>query len=118
MALSRDTAGKSYTCSNASCKKVFDKPIKVLNIQKAQEPYSACPFCLTPIINQDIILKEQKSEKPAKKEAEFVSSEKPKSCTHYLGYLSGQSRKSDFPDECLVCSVITKCMFAEPKTSN
>jgi hypothetical protein len=118
MTLSRDAAGKSYTCSNASCKKVFDKPIKVVNMQKVQEPYIACPFCLTPIIGQDLIIKEQKSEKTAKKEADFVSSEKPKSCPHYLGYLSGQSRKNDFPDECLVCSVITKCMSAEPKTSN
>jgi hypothetical protein len=116
MALSKDEdAGKSVTCSNVSCKKIFNKPIKVLNLQKPKEPYGACPFCLTPINPKVEISKEKKPEKPAEKPKATIISEKPQSCLHHLGYLSEQSRRNSFPDECLVCSVIVKCMFAEPK---
>jgi hypothetical protein len=121
MALSKnESAGKSYTCNNASCKKMFDKPIKVLNLQKPKEPYNACPFCFTSIIPEaPAVSAAEKIEKPAKKqETQQNLSEKPQSCTHHLGYLSEQSHRNGFPDECLVCKVIVKCMFAESKNSS
>lgn len=40
----------TFTCPNLSCGKVFDKPLKALNLQQsANVPYDACPYCLTEI---------------------------------------------------------------------
>jgi hypothetical protein len=114
--LSKDAPVKSYTCNNASCKKVFDKPIKLLDMQKTQEPYSACPFCLTPISSEDNVLKVEKIENPDQKGMQPDSSEKPQDCPYHFGYLSEQSSKKGYPDPCLVCSMLMKCMSAKSKT--
>jgi hypothetical protein len=115
MAIKNEVAGTIYTCNNISCKKVFNKPIKVLNLQNPKAPFMACPFCFTSIINEPPV-KAAKIESPTKKQdVENIAEEKPPSCPHHFGYLSEQQRKNDYPDQCLVCKVIVKCMFTEQK---
>jgi hypothetical protein len=87
-------------------------------MQKRQEPYDACPFCLTPLIPEVTLVKVEKTEKPIKKEVPPDSFDKPQVCPYHFGYLSEQPRKSGFPDECLVCSMLMKCMSAESKASS
>ena len=121
---------------------MFTKPLGALNLQQdSEEPYDACPYCLTEIILEDessvtydepeetlepeeILEPEETSEsEEAETEVEEVvdveeqveTPEAPSECAHYLGYLSEKSSKEQIPDECMMCKDIVTCMLKKMK---
>ena len=106
------------TCTNPSCGKAFDKPLKTINLQEdSAEPYSACTYCLMKIFEPEPI-PEKMSERKEKPEAESSikektskNKEKPSGCNYHLGYLSEREQKGQIPDECIVCKNIVDCML-------
>jgi hypothetical protein len=126
--------GSMFTCPNASCGKVFSKPLKALNLQQDPEgPFDACPYCLTEINVEDMpavtpdeteTVEEEEAEAepkavvekttpPAEKHVEVP--EAPSGCLHHIGYLSERSSKEQIPDECMMCKDIVKCMLKKMK---
>jgi hypothetical protein len=111
---------RTYNCPNPSCKKTFEKPLKTLNLQQAlAEPYYACPYCLTEIIEEEIEIenKPEKAqvEKSFTKERPIKNKEKPISCQHHFGYLGERENREQFPDECMICTQIVDCMLAKTR---
>jgi hypothetical protein len=107
-----------------------------LNLQQdAEEPYDACPYCLTeikleeeapPTFEEPEIQEPEETEKlPEEAEAEVEetpsveepvkTAEAPSDCLHYLGYLSEKSSKEQIPDECMMCKDIVTCMLKKMK---
>jgi hypothetical protein len=109
----------SLTCPNNACGRVFDKPLKAINLQKSsKEPYNACPYCLTEVT----LTKNKSIEEPAEEATTKnpLSEEKPSqdqpqlaSCPHYFGYMYEKEHKKQMPDECLLCPQIMPCMAKE-----
>ena len=110
---------ESLTCPNNACGKVFDKPLKAINLQKSsKEPYNACPYCLTEIaITKNEIIDEPTEEAAIKSplSEEKLSQDQPQlpSCPHYFGYMNEKEHKKQMPDECLLCPQIMPCMAKE-----
>ncbi|MGZ4850388.1 MAG: hypothetical protein ACXV2C_03300 [Candidatus Bathyarchaeia archaeon] len=102
---------RTFTCSNPSCKKTFNVPLKTLNLnQDSAEPFDACPYCLTRIEGNNepektIAKSTLHKEKPAQKK------EKPIDCHYHFGYLSEREQKEQIPDDCIVCKDILDCML-------
>jgi len=101
-----------------------------LNLQQDnEEPYYACPYCLTEIVLDDepsvtcdepeetFEPEETKTEveetEPVKEHVEIP--EAPSECHHYLGYLSEKSSKEQIPDKCMTCKDIVTCMLKKMK---
>jgi hypothetical protein len=119
----------TFTCPNASCGKVFTKPLRALNLQQdTEEPYDACPYCLTEIkLDEESTVAcdepepfepeetetEVEMQKPIEEQVE--TPEKPSECLHHLGYLSERSSKEQIPDECMMCKDIVACMLKKMK---
>lgn len=108
---------KTYTCLNRSCGKVFNTPIKTLNLQEnPSEPYLACPFCLTKVeapgdAKQEIHIEAPPASKPLEEKYKSLKGdEKPASCAYHLGYLSERGQK-EIPEGCLLCRDIVSCML-------
>ena len=100
----------NFTCPNASCRKVFTKPLKALNLHLGSEGfYDACPYCLTEITEED-----EKTEEPSLEER-IESLEKPSSCPYHIGYLCERPAKDKIPDDCIVCKDIVQCMLKNMK---
>ncbi len=102
----------SYQCMNSACKRVFDKPLRALNLRcKNRQPYEACPFCLSPIalpvvetaIETANIMEDKPTVPP-------VSTDKSPGCSRHFKYLSERSQKDGIPDECLTCKAVIECM--------
>ena len=103
-----------------------------MNLQQdTEEPYDACPYCLTEITVEEeptINYEEPETMEPETFEAEEALvetepleektsvSEAPSECAHYLGYLSEKSSKDQIPDECMMCKDIVTCMLKKMKT--
>ena len=88
----------SFTCPNISCGKIFTKPLPAVNLQLGPDAlYNACPFCLTKMSPNDITA--------------AVPPEESRSCQHHLGYLCEREKKTDVPDECMICKDIVACML-------
>ena len=103
----------SITCPNNACGRVFDKPLKAINLQKSsKDPYNACPYCLTEII----IAKIEKENPPENTEAIIPNEEpiqkesKAPCCKYHRGYLSEKEHKQQIPEECMVCAELIDCM--------
>ncbi len=99
-----------FTCPNSSCGKVFEKPLKAVNIQLSNgSAYDCCPYCLTEIPKKEEIEPEE--------EIEVVQAEKepapepPSSCPFHMGYLSERTSKEAIPDKCMLCKDIVTCML-------
>jgi hypothetical protein len=124
--------GSMFTCPNASCGKVFSKPLKALNLQQDPDgPFDACPYCLTEINVEDTpavapdepeTFEEEETEAeieveetapPAEENVDIT--EAPSECRHHIGYLSEKSSKEQIPDECMMCKDIVKCMLKKMK---
>ena len=126
--------GSVFTCPNASCGKVFSKPLKALNLQQDPDgPFDACPYCLTEInvddtsavtpeepetfeeeeVEAEPEFEVEETAPPAEKHVEI--SEAPSECLHHIGYLSERSSKEQIPDECMMCKDIVKCMLKKMK---
>jgi len=104
---------RMVTCTNGACKKTFVTPLQALNLQQEpEEPYAACPYCLTRIDEIDSKCN-NKTEKLSQKaiEKEEKPKLKPVSCKYHLGYLSEREQKEQIPDECIVCKYIVDCML-------
>ena len=107
-----------------------------MNLQQdSEEPYDACPYCLTKIILEDEssvaydepeeILEPEEAEAPEEAETEVEEAldveeqvetpEAASECAHYLGYLSEKSSKEQIPDECMMCKDIVTCMLKKMK---
>jgi hypothetical protein len=100
--------GESSVCQHVSCRKSFSKPLKVTNSsQPQQEPYDACPYCLTRI---EPVIISSSVEAAVEKESDAGVFNKPQNCPYYMGYLNEPDHKDKFADECLVCTVILQCM--------
>lgn len=116
MLIIREWFKTAFTCQNPSCRKVFDKPLKALNLQQhPDEPYSACPYCLTKIPD-DHKQSNNKAEKIVpesilRKEKQAQNKEKPSTCHYQFGYLSERERTGQIPDECIFCKDILECML-------
>jgi hypothetical protein len=126
--------GSMFICPNASCGKVFSKPLKALNLHQDPEgPFDACPYCLTEINMEDepvatpdepetfeeeaaeaeTEVEKEETTTPTEKHIEI--SEPPSECQHHIGYLSEKSSKEQIPDECMMCKDIVKCMLKKMK---
>lgn len=108
----KETAG--FICPNASCGKVFVKPLKAVKVGISPEPYDACPFCLTEIPRDAHRIKGTLKEEIAHQtntqkltESSSITSE----CKNRFGYLSQKAVKEKIPDECLTCRAIIQCML-------
>jgi hypothetical protein len=99
----------SFTCPNASCGRIFSKPLKALNVQLgADAMYDCCPYCLTGIAE----LEEKTETVQAEKEP---APQEPTSCAHHLGFLCERQSKESIPDECILCKDIVACMLSNLK---
>ena len=136
----KNKKSRMFTCPNLACTKEFTKPLKAFNLQQSSEnPYDACPYCLTEIVvNDEPVITcdenetfEQEPPEPenfeaseAPVEVEEVSpieekvevEEKPAECAHYLGFLSERTPTDPIPDECIICKNIVACMLKRMKT--
>ena len=100
-----------FTCPNASCGKIFDKPLKAVDIQLGPETfYAACPHCLTKIAASD-----KKSQGPLVAEEPKHHRQETSSCSHHLGYLCERTAKDNVPEECLVCKDMVDCILKTMK---
>ena len=106
-----------FTCPNPSCGKVFETPLRTLNLQDPAEPYAACPYCLTKIteLQVEINKSETRDESRPFKEKSSKTKEKPSTCQYHLGYLSEREDKQQIPDECIVCKDLLECMLQKMK---
>jgi hypothetical protein len=104
-----------------------------LNLQQDnEEPYDACPYCLTEIVveeepvevyNEPETLETVEQEEPEEAEVEepvhveepVETPEAPSECRHYLGYLSEKSSSEQIPDDCMMCKDIVTCMLKKMK---
>ena len=100
-----------------------------MNLQQdTEEPYDACPYCLTEIVLDDeptVAPDEPETFEPEEAETEVEETahvekhveipETPSECLHYLGYLSEKSSKEKIPDECMMCKDIVTCMLKKMK---
>ena len=107
-----------------------------MNLQQDnEEPYDACPYCLTEIvveeepvevynepetleqdeIEEPVEAEEPEVEEPAQAEEPVKAPEAPSECAHYLGYLSEKSSSEQIPDECMMCKDIVTCMLKKMK---
>jgi hypothetical protein len=114
-----------FTCSNPSCGKVFNNPIKAKNLAtKDAEPYDACPYCLTEIVLEETASTEEKEQELEVEETKInepkidsmddksiQTQPKVQNCAHFFGYLSQRSKKEAIPEECIVCENIVQCML-------
>ena len=97
------------TCPNISCGKVFERPLKTLNVQQgAESVYDACPYCLSE-------LKDNEAESPVASAPAEVKIGDTSFCPLHLGYLYERKVKDNVPDGCLVCKNIVTCMLKDPK---
>jgi hypothetical protein len=108
----------AYTCSNISCGRIFEKPIKVLNLQKVSaEPYYACPHCLCEMVARNPPIatcersEENKTEEKLSEEKRVEIPETPSGCPFHIGYLSERSSKEPLSEDCIVCKDIVQCML-------
>jgi len=107
-----------------------------LNLQQdSEEPYDACPYCLTEILLEDEpsvtydepeeTFETDETEEPEEAETDVEETvhveeqvetpEAPSECAYYLGYLSERSSKEQIPDECMMCKDIVTCMLKKMK---
>jgi hypothetical protein len=104
------------TCPNNICGKVFDKPLKTINLQKnSKTSYDACPYCFTEIgpSESETTTSPEKSvtEIEFDKENSNEVSEKIFNCNHHLGYLKERDLKQQIPEECILCEKVIDCML-------
>ena len=107
----RKVTHKSETliCPYIKCRKIIQKPLVLIDSLKTpRETYYACPHCHSPL---DIIVKNGKGLNSVSVEASKSAKEvAPAGCPHHLGYLQTLAQNAPFPDECLTCSALLKCV--------
>lgn len=91
------------------CGKSIQKPLLLIDSFKMpRETYYACPHCNSPL---DITVKNGKGLNVVSVEAsKSVKGIAPSECPHHLGHLKTLAGSDQFPDECLTCPAIMKCV--------
>jgi len=73
-----------------------------------RETYYACPHCYSPL---EITVRNGRHPKPVSVGASKEAKEKPpQTCPQQLGYLNTLAANAPFPEECLTCPAIVKCV--------
>ncbi len=103
------TNSETFMCPYIGCRKVIHKPLVLIDSSKMpRETFYACPHCNSPL---EIIIRNGRHPKPvsfeASKEARDTT---PQRCSHQLGYLTTLAEGTSFPDGCLACPEIVKCL--------
>jgi len=81
-------------------------------VRYSAEPYPACPYCLTKIVDSKAKTDQSaEGEKSLFKEKGSKNKENPAGCHHYLGFLSEREDKQQISDECIVCKALLECML-------
>jgi hypothetical protein len=109
-----------FVCPNTSCRKVFTRPLKTVNVGVSSEPFNACPYCLTEITGEAKPISAAPQVEVTKEPETATKTESPLApaeCKRHFGYLSQRGAKEQIPDECLTCKEIVQCMF-KPTTEN
>ena len=106
-----------------------------MNLQQdSEEPYEACPYCLTEIVpdeepsvtydepepfepeeTEELEEADAEIEEPEPLEEHVETPEAASECRHHIGYLSERSSKEQIPDECILCKDIVSCMLKKMK---
>jgi hypothetical protein len=117
---SNETEEKTkITCPNKACNKVFDKPLRTINLQYDPKVlHDACPYCLEAIPAAKAKSKKQtdniatpETETETEKEKPVQNQEKTSDCKYHFGFLSEKEPKQQIPDECILCPEIIDCMI-------
>jgi hypothetical protein len=117
--MTKDARG--FVCPNASCRKIFTRPIETTNVQVSAEPYKACPYCLTKITGEPEIISDfpSKEEMPPTPSIEVMTQKEEVAsspgCKKHFGFLSERAANVPIPDECLTCSDVVQCMRKKTK---
>ncbi len=107
----------TITCPNKACNKVFEKPLKTINLQyNPKVLHDACPYCLEeiPAVENKSKKQPENTETPeieAEEEKPVQNQEKSYDCKYRFGYLSEKEPKQQIPDECILCPEIIDCMI-------
>jgi len=107
----------SFVCPNASCGRIFAKPLRVTDFQReSAEPYDACPYCLTEVTadNYRSVLNVAAEEETMGQDGspgQVAVLGSSVDCQKHFGYLSERSPKEKIPEECLTCKDIVHCML-------
>ncbi len=95
-------------CPYDMCKKVFDKPIVLLDSSSVvRETYYACPHCRSKV---EIDVEDPMHPRLiGVDDFVLVGQRAPAACPHYVGYLRELSGQTDIPDGCAVCPKVIQC---------
>jgi len=84
-----------------------------------EEPYDACPYCLTKIEETEIFA--NNPSKQVEKEIDLKkhfneTKEKSTSCQFHIGYLSERKQNQEIPENCIVCTDIVDFILRKMRT--
>lgn len=101
---------QSMVCTNDKCGRVFDKPLKLIDLAKPSEECSyVCPYCLSELEStepeQEVVTEPVSEEK-----LQDVTEQKDEECPHFVGYLGKRPKNAPIPDFCLTCPKMMECM--------
>ena len=78
------------------------------SLKTPRETYYACPHCHFPL---NIMVKSGDDlNSVSVKASKSVKEVAPAGCQYHLGYLKSLGQNAPFPDECLTCPSIVKCV--------
>jgi hypothetical protein len=100
--------------------------LKARILGSENEPYDACPYCLTEITSAESCHVVEAKSSPETDETKdegtvvalagrTVRSPQATQCAHHFGYLSERSSKDKIPEECMICDKVLECMLGRLK---
>lgn len=123
-----------HVCGYVRCGRAFAAPVRLTDFSNKPrlETYFACPYCFSKVneaegegadvneFNDELkLLHSEGFEVPDRMSPKSLKhgehkkssgSEAAVNCPHSLGYLKTRSKDEAFPDSCLTCPQIFKCM--------
>ncbi len=100
--------GGKLQCPYDMCKKVFDKPVVMLDSTSVvRETYYACPHCRSKVeidVGDPLHPRLLSVDDPV-----FVDRRAPVACDHFVGYLRDLPGDVGIPDKCAVCPKVIQC---------
>jgi len=99
----------TFICPYIECRKIIQKPVVLIDSSKMpRETYYACPHCYSPL---EIIVRNGRHPKLVSVEAsKEVKETPPQTCPRQFGYLNTLKENTPFPEGCLTCPAIVKCV--------
>ena len=102
---------QSMACPNNKCKRVFTKPLELIDLAKPSAKSSyVCPFCLS-ILEPTQPEQETVTETSPSEKFEDVTKQKEEKCPQFLGYLHKRPKDAPIPEFCLTCPQMMKCLL-------